>query len=401
MKTEPVIQTITSLFIGAVSLIANAENPAVGLYESHRQKDSAYKPQQTYTGANPSLLPCNKRAQRLPDVGPYNGRGVYNPDSWPAPTEYIGQDGTILYCDKKGNVYDSNGVRYGKRESTGLLRKLTKEEQVYDAVFSPNYAYEAFKSEELKFKNDNKSKKKSPFEDESKQGDITSLISKNKEMPRPLRREKEEWIVEPMVSKSASEILKSEQDKGDKGVENCLFPELVKMGFDGGCENNDETVVKHEKENSQGSDRVDGGNAKGQEDYSDPTKFINKYIVNGEEAKRRCPTELMKQLRLKKIEIEHARLRTKQGYTTVCATLRLVPESPNIKYKLDLSHYGSRLLGMDTDAKVLTTEEVKKWFSADVEIPRIRMDNGIFSPMDQGDGWIQGWGSLDCIVIVN
>jgi hypothetical protein len=56
---------------------------------------------------------------------------------------------------------------------------------------------------------------------------------------------------------------------------------------------------------------------------------------------------------------------------------------------------------MDTDAKVLTTEEVKKWFSADVEIPRIRMDNGIFSPMDQGDGWIQGWGSLDCIVIVN
>lgn len=111
------------------------------------------------------------RAQRLPDVGPYNGRGVYNPDSWPAPTEYIGQDGTILYCDKKGNVYDSNGVRYGKREGSGLLRKLNKSEQLYDAAFSPNYADEAFKAEERKFENDNKSKKitKSSFDDEIKQ----------------------------------------------------------------------------------------------------------------------------------------------------------------------------------------------------------------------------------------
>ena len=165
------MKTIALLFVGVVSLIANAENHAAGLYGNQRQKDSAYKPQQTSTGANPSLLPYDMRAQRLPDVGPYNGRGVYNPDSWPAPTEYIGQDGTILYCDKKGNVYDSNGVRYGKRESSGLLRKLNKSEQLYDAAFSPNYADEAFKAEERKFENDNKSKKitKSSFEDEIKQ----------------------------------------------------------------------------------------------------------------------------------------------------------------------------------------------------------------------------------------
>lgn len=207
--------------------------------------------------------------------------------------------------------------------------------------------------------------------------------------------------VEPMNLKSASDIPKSEHGKGDNGVENCLFPELAKMGFDSGCENNNKTVVKHEKDNSQGSDRVDGGNAKGQEDYSDPTKFINKYVVNGEEAKRKCPPEIMKQLRIKKIEIENARLSTKQGYTTVCATLRLVPESPNIKYKRDMSRLGGVAAFIPLDTRVLTNEEVQKWFSADVEIPRIRMDNGIFAPLDQGDGWIQGWGSLDCIVVVN
>ena len=229
------MKTIALLFVGVVSLIANAENPAAGLYGNQRQKDSAYKPQQTSTGANPSLLPYDMRAQRLPDVGPYNGRGVYNPDSWPAPTEYIGQDGTILYCDKKGNVYDSNGVRYGKRESNGLLRKLNKSERLYDAAFSPNYADEAFKAEEREFENDNKSKKisKSSFEDETKQSDKTSLISKNQEMPRPLRREDEKWRVEPMTYQSDEEKSQERIDKAEKEyLGDKLFPDCEKIEMD-------------------------------------------------------------------------------------------------------------------------------------------------------------------------
>ena len=44
MKKKPVIKTIALLFIGIVSLMARAANPAAGLYEKQQQKDTAYKP---------------------------------------------------------------------------------------------------------------------------------------------------------------------------------------------------------------------------------------------------------------------------------------------------------------------------------------------------------------------
>jgi len=44
MKKKPVIKTIALLFIGIVSLMASAANPAAGLYEKQQQKDTAYKP---------------------------------------------------------------------------------------------------------------------------------------------------------------------------------------------------------------------------------------------------------------------------------------------------------------------------------------------------------------------
>lgn len=176
---------------------------------------NVYETAQIPAGPNPSTLPYEKRAQRLPDTGPYNGRGLYNPDTWPAPTEYIGQDGTILYCDKKGNVYDSNGVRYGKRESDGQLRKLNKAEQLYDAAFNSNYADKAFKEEERKFKKEeqeykknHKNDPKSSFEDEIKQKgggqDIQKLKAKGDGINVSFNSTVDEWHDDGDIAKAAT-----------------------------------------------------------------------------------------------------------------------------------------------------------------------------------------------------
>ena len=62
------------------------------------------------------------------------------------------------------------------------------------------------------------------------------------------------------------------------------------------------------------------------EKYESPEAFIKHWVID-DLAKRKCPDELMKALHFKGIEVSNARLSTQGGDTTVCATLRLVPDS--------------------------------------------------------------------------
>ena len=129
-------------------------------------------------------------------------------------------------------------------------------------------------------------------------------------------------------------------------------------------------------------------------------------MVDGE-AKRYCSDERMKELHFKGIEVSNARISTKDGESTVFATLRFVPDSGKTVYAfrdnfpqfIPNSNNNPKDFGM----QIISQEELKKWVTADLKMPRIKMDNGIFAPIDM-DGrikYIHGWGAVGSLMVVN
>ena len=131
------------------------------------------------------------------------------------------------------------------------------------------------------------------------------------------------------------------------------------------------------------------------EKYESPEAFIKHWVID-DLAKRKCPDELMKALHFKGIEVSNARLSTQGGDTTVCATLRLVPDS-------DRTVYAS---GIDSPSgiKILSSAEFKEYTTAELEVPRVKMDDGTFAPSDmkmESAFLLQGWGLVGSLMVVN
>ncbi len=131
------------------------------------------------------------------------------------------------------------------------------------------------------------------------------------------------------------------------------------------------------------------------EKYESPEAFIKHWVI-GDLAKRKCPDELMKALQFKEIDVSEARLSTQGGETTVCATLRLVPDSDKTVYAL----------GADSPSgiKILSPAEFKEIVTAKLEMPRIKMDDGTFAPSDmkmESAFLLQGWGRVGSLMVVN
>lgn len=131
------------------------------------------------------------------------------------------------------------------------------------------------------------------------------------------------------------------------------------------------------------------------ERYESPEAFIKHWVID-DLAKRKCPDELMKALHFKEIEVLDARLSTQGGETSVCATLRLVPDSDKTVYAL----------GNDSPSgiKILSPAEFKELVTAQLEMPRIKMDDGTFAPSDmkmESAFLLQGWGRVCSLMVVN
>ena len=136
------------------------------------------------------------------------------------------------------------------------------------------------------------------------------------------------------------------------------------------------------------------------EDYSDPKAFLQKYIVENE-AKKFCSDARMRELRLSGIEMSNVRIGTQYGMSVVCATIRLVPESDEIVYASIEQDYG--VPGMRGGIKILTKEERNSFLSADVVVPRVKMDTGVYAPdnLERDHNYISGWGSVNTLAIAN
>lgn len=142
------------------------------------------------------------------------------------------------------------------------------------------------------------------------------------------------------------------------------------------------------------------------ENYESPEAFIKHWVID-REAKRYCSDERMKELHFKGIEVSNARLSTKSGESTVFATLRFVPDSDKTVYAFR-DNFPQFIPNSDNDPKdfgmqIISQEELKKWVTADLKMPRIKMDNGLFAPIDM-DGnikYIHGWGTVGRLMAVN
>lgn len=135
----------------------------------------------------------------------------------------------------------------------------------------------------------------------------------------------------------------------------------------------------------------------GRQDYSDPKAFIEKYVIEPQLA--HLDGQFMKKLHFKAIEITDAHLGMKRGETTVFATLRIVPESGKTLYAYpEFARRGSKGV-MWSEVKVLSREELDDELTAEVEIPRSRMDTGVFAPSDPDSiRFRRGWRNLDWLV---
>lgn len=142
------------------------------------------------------------------------------------------------------------------------------------------------------------------------------------------------------------------------------------------------------------------------ENYESPEAFIKHWVID-REAKRYCSDERMKELHFKGIEVSDAHLSAKGGETAVYATLRFVPDSDKTVYAfrdnfpqfIPNSNNNPKDFGM----QIISQEELKKWVTADLKMPRIKMDDGTFAPADM-DGkikYIHGWGAIGSLMVVN
>lgn len=139
------------------------------------------------------------------------------------------------------------------------------------------------------------------------------------------------------------------------------------------------------------------------ENYESPEAFIKHWVIE-REAKKYCSDERMKELHFKCIEVSNARLSTADGETVVCATLRFVPDSDKTVYAVipGALPIGSSDFQEKYGLQILPPEKLNEWITADLKMPRIKMDNGIFAPIDMEDGhYIQGWGIVNCLMVVN
>lgn len=178
--------------------------------------------EKTSSGINWSTESYDKRKQILPDQYPGKGRrgdDEYDPtvkQDW-----YRGKDGTKLYVDDDGNMYDSNGVRYGVRTKNGTIRELNWWEQQYDKRFNVNYAERAFEKKSREEEEERKAYEKAmkgqiPESDFAKGGvkefDIKSgrgaIIGNKSDVPMP-EKDNVDWTVEPMYPSVDTSKLES------------------------------------------------------------------------------------------------------------------------------------------------------------------------------------------------
>ena len=143
------------------------------------------------------------------------------------------------------------------------------------------------------------------------------------------------------------------------------------------------------------------------ENYESPEAFIKHWVID-REAKRYCSDERMKELHFTGIEVSNAHLSAKAGETAVYATLRFVPDSAKTVYafkpgSLSISRLGPFGPQEESGLQILSPDELKKWTTADLKMPRIKMDDGTFAPADM-DGnikYIRGWGAIGSLMVVN
>ena len=131
------------------------------------------------------------------------------------------------------------------------------------------------------------------------------------------------------------------------------------------------------------------------EKYESPEAFIKHWVID-DLAKRKCSDEQMKALHFKGIEVSNARLSTQSGETTVCATLRLVPDSDKTVYALGASS--------PSGLKILSAAEFRETTTAELEMPRVKMDDGTYAPSDmkmESAFLLQGWGNVCSLMVVN
>lgn len=134
------------------------------------------------------------------------------------------------------------------------------------------------------------------------------------------------------------------------------------------------------------------------QDYSDPEAFLKEYIVD-KEAKSFCSDARMKELRFSGIKMSDVRVSTEYGMSVVCAKLRFVPESDKIAYAQILRDY--RRPGDFVGIEMLSGEKLDAVLSAEVKVPRVKMDNGIYAPanMENNSKHISGWGRVGSLSI--
>ena len=181
------------------------------------------------SSVNPSTLPYEQRKKLLPRKWSGNGRmGADEYDPSIKRSSYRALDGTRLDVDGEHNLYDSNGVRYGKLENDGTIRELNYLERGRDEIFRVNYAERAFKAEERASRKSMEQVPKSSFDEENKEKEF-NIKGRANIMPMPERVNIETYTVEPFPPVPRELTLTGERERAEKEfLSNTLFPEFDK-----------------------------------------------------------------------------------------------------------------------------------------------------------------------------
>ena len=140
------------------------------------------------------------------------------------------------------------------------------------------------------------------------------------------------------------------------------------------------------------------------ETYADPEKFLRHYTSQFFDEKV-LPRSWFDEMELTKLAFEDVRLEAQGDHTTVCATLRFLRKSDKTVYS-QRSFLGdrrkNRLPALFSWGKILSPKEIADSFCATVQIPRTKMDNGVFAPSREVT-WntIQGFGTLKCLQVAD
>ena len=132
--------------------------------------------------------------------------------------------------------------------------------------------------------------------------------------------------------------------------------------------------------------------------YKDPTAFLEKCLIE-DYVQKKWSAEFMKCNKFKTVEMTNVRLESAGLFTAVCADVRFVPDSDKTVYvEVPISLRGeTHPYGM---AKVLSAENLRDHLTAEVKIPRVELDDGVFAPqkgMVSSGSDVQGWGLVGYI----